>query len=273
MKMETHAFLLVLFFLIAVTFAIMAVYQHRQKNQKKHNSPYNESRSEPKFYNNTSIESRDANLSMSDPVVDSNFNYSKVDNGITIKRNEIHLKNVINGKTKVETEKNVDLDEPSADDEERAKQFFPNDYISIILMSDPEKHYSGYELLQGLLSAGMRFGKRNIFHRYQTNGGKNNILFSLASVVKPGTFEMTKMGGFSTPGLILFMRVSTQTDAMMAFELLLETARQLRDDLEGEIKLDPNTLLQEETINEIRQRIGEYEQSKHTTDLFAEESE
>lgn len=254
--------LLLTCFLVAVIFAVLAFYQHRRRSKANYTNN-----------SNNFTADRSDRFEEVDPIVDGKTLSSQMENGITIKRNDALLKNVINGKTKPEAaiEKKTDNEEPSKEDEARAKQFFPNDYISLTLMAEDEKPYTGYELLQGLLSAGMRFGKRNVFHRYQAHTANNTILFSLASVVKPGTFEMAKMGGFSTPGLILFMRVSTQTDSMMTFELMLETARQLRDDLEGEIKLNPSTPLQEETINEIRQQIGEYEQSKRTTDLFVEE--
>lgn len=146
---------------------------------------------------------------------------------------------------------------------------FPNDLITLLLRARPEHPYSGYELLQALLSAGLRFGKMDIFHRYEQSNSSGRVLFSLASAVEPGTFEIPKMGGFSCPGLMLFMRVSTQKDLSGAFELLLETAKQLTDDLGGEIWDDQRQLLTEEKIVAWRSKINIYEQSRQTEDMFA----
>jgi cell division protein ZipA len=112
-----------------------------------------------------------------------------------------------------------------------------NKDIMIVLhaIADPEKLYAGYELLQAMLTAGFRFGKMNIFHRHEEMNGRGSILFSLASMVEPGTFEMNKMGGFSTPGLVLFMKTGDLQDPLKAFEILQNTAQQLVDDLGGEV--------------------------------------
>src|SRR3989338_6250995 len=104
--------------------------------------------------------------------------------------------------------------------------------------------YAGYELLQALLSNNLRFGKMNIFHRYEKTDNTGDILFSVASVKEPGTFEMSKMGGFSTPGLVLFLRLGIIRDPMHAFEVMLFTAAQLLEDLGGELlddRLQPLT--------------------------------
>lgn len=156
----------------------------------------------------------------------------------------------------------------------RAAEFFPNGIISLMLMAKPDKPYAGYELLQALLSSGLRYGKMNIFHRYEqtqltAHTADMKILFSLASVVKPGTFEMTKMGAFSTPGLVLFMQVADQVDASTSFEIMLETAKQLTDDLEGDIWDAHKKILNEESIAQIRHSLNQYEQALSTEDLFS----
>src|SRR3990167_6942283 len=66
------------------------------------------------------------------------------------------------------------------------------DYISLHVMAPREYPYNGYELLQALLTNGLRYGDRNIFHRHETKTGRGRVLFSLASVNKPGTFELDR---------------------------------------------------------------------------------
>jgi len=110
-----------------------------------------------------------------------------------------------------------------------------NDVIVLHLISNPDHPYRGYELLQAMLTVGLRYGKWGIFHRHEEITGRGPILFSLASSVEPGTFDLAKMGSFSTPGLTLFMRVSSLENPPQAFETLLAAAKQLAEELGGTV--------------------------------------
>lgn len=119
--------------------------------------------------------------------------------------------------------------QPSALDENAAF----NDVIVVNVLADPSHLYRGYELLQAMLTVGLRYGKWGIFHRHAEITGRGPILFSLASSVEPGTFDLAKMGSFSTPGLTLFMRASGLENAPQTFEKLLSAAQHLAEELGG----------------------------------------
>jgi cell division protein ZipA len=149
----------------------------------------------------------------------------------------------------------------------------PREFIVLTLLAKPGLPYTGYELLQALLAAGLRFGKISIFHRHEKASGQGEILFSLASAVEPGTFELNRMGSFSCLGLTLFLRLRNfqqgNKDVMQAFDLMMETARQLADDLGGEVCDEHRQLLTEEKINAWRSYLAYYERSRQIPDLFA----
>jgi cell division protein ZipA len=107
--------------------------------------------------------------------------------------------------------------------------------IVLNIIANPEHPYQGYELLQAMLAVGLRYGKWGIFHRHQELTGRGPILFSLASSVEPGTFDLAKMGSFSTPGLTLFMRIANLENPSLALEKLLAAAQQLVEELSGTV--------------------------------------
>lgn len=107
--------------------------------------------------------------------------------------------------------------------------------ITVFLFAENEKPYKGYELLQALLTAGLRYGKRGVFHRYEEISGRGDIIFNLASAVEPGVFDLPKMGGFSTPGLVLFMDTSKVKKPLEIYDTLLKTAKEITADLGGVI--------------------------------------
>ena len=60
----------------------------------------------------------------------------------------------------------------------------PDHFIVFYLMAPEEALYAGYELLQALLSAGLRFGKQHLFHRHVHKDGRGETLFHCAQAVR-----------------------------------------------------------------------------------------
>jgi cell division protein ZipA len=110
-----------------------------------------------------------------------------------------------------------------------------NDLVVLHLIAPLDSPYRGYELLQAMLTAGLRYGKWNIFHRHTQITGRGPILFSLASSVEPGTFDLAKMGSFSTAGLTIFMRTSNVENPGQALEMLWTATQQLVQELGGTV--------------------------------------
>jgi cell division protein ZipA len=108
-----------------------------------------------------------------------------------------------------------------------------NDYISLQLMAPNLRPYRGYELIQTLTSEGFHYGKMNIFHFYADPLTKQELLFSLASAIEPGTFDLDNTGEIVCQGLCLFMSIHQIKSALSTFNLMWETAQALAQDLGG----------------------------------------
>jgi len=93
----------------------------------------------------------------------------------------------------------------------------------------------GYELLQAILATGLRYGDMKIFHRYQHKNAQGSILFSLASLTEPGTFDIHHMAAYQCRGLTLFMQTAKVEDSQAVYSLMLNTAQQLADDLAAHV--------------------------------------
>lgn len=150
------------------------------------------------------------------------------------------------------------LDEPvvTVDTKSKAKASPANDDLVIFYLMAPRgKPFLGYELLQALYAVGLRFGDMSIFHSY-THSENPDILYSVASAVEPGIFDMANIGAFSCPGLSLFMMSKRLKHPTEVFEKMLETAYQLTEDLQGILYDDERKPLTDEKLAEYRQKLG-----------------
>ena len=142
--------------------------------------------------------------------------------------------------------------------------------IVVYLMAPKEQKFGGYELLQVLLSAGLRFGRHQIFHRHEHKDGRGAELFHCASAEKPGVFDPARMGGFETCGLCFFFEPDSHHDALTTFDLMLDTIDQLIEELGGVVYDDQHQVFTKENMVKYRQRIRGIEECNTTADLFAE---
>ncbi|QQX81995.1 cell division protein ZipA [Shewanella sp. KX20019] len=109
----------------------------------------------------------------------------------------------------------------------------PQDVLVLHVVAKEGEELNGAELLPCLLTLNFKFGEMNIFHRHEDNAGKEKVLFSMANMVKPGVFDPDSMEQFSTQGVVLFMTLPCYGEAMRNFSIMLNSAHQIADDLNG----------------------------------------
>lgn len=152
----------------------------------------------------------------------------------------------------LEAEHDDDLDE----DEEHEQA---HEVIIINVMAKSDAQIEGKDLLQILLKQGMRLGEMSIFHRHADTNGKGPVMFSMANMLKPGTFSMSEMEDFTTPGVSFFMQIPNNLGNMHCFDEMLSTAEALQNELDVLLKDENRSVFTRQTIEHSRQRIRDFE--------------
>jgi cell division protein ZipA len=115
----------------------------------------------------------------------------------------------------------------------------------------------GSELREALEAESLQHGKYAVFHRLEEGGAS---IFSVASMVEPGTFDLEKMSQESFPGITLFAQFPGPTSGMLAFNELVACSRRLNAALGGTLQDERGVPLTVHRIERIRQDIREFEQ-------------
>lgn len=136
------------------------------------------------------------------------------------------------------------------------------DVLVINVLSRDNNGFNGADLLEVLLACDLRYGEMDIFHRFEDAQGQGNIQFSVANLVKPGTFDLNTIKQFYTPGVSLFMQLPGPQNALRAFDYMVETANCLVNNLQGEMRDEGRSVFTGQTLEHYRQRIREFERKR-----------
>ena len=119
---------------------------------------------------------------------------------------------------------------------------------------------NGDELAQSLRGIGMRHGKFGIFHRCD-GFDEDKVIFSVASLVEPGTFDLTTIRKQEIPGISLFMVLPGPIDGAQSFDLMIAAARTLRQALNAELLDESGSTLSIQRERYLREEIIQFQHS------------
>lgn len=131
--------------------------------------------------------------------------------------------------------------------------------IVVHLIAHRGAPFDGSALLRMLLEAGLRYGRMNIFHRHVSVEEVDELQFSMANAVEPGTFDLDTMEDKTFAGVTFFLKLPGPTDAIGALDKMLSICQRLAAELDGELKDEQHSVLTPQTMEHLRQRVQEFE--------------
>lgn len=106
--------------------------------------------------------------------------------------------------------------------------------VTLRLIAKHHGAFAGDELALALRGIGMRHGKFGIFHRHEADDD-NRVVFSVASLVEPGSFDLANLKAQRIPGISLFMVLPGPLDGAQAYDLMVAAGRALSKSLNAEL--------------------------------------
>ena len=101
---------------------------------------------------------------------------------------------------------------------------------------------------------GYHHGDMDIYHSLY----EGRTVFSVARMIKPGTFDLDDLSTFETPGLALILQLPGPVAADTAFEVMLSEAFEMAEELGGTVLDGDRSTLGRQTEQHLRESIHEY---------------
>ena len=116
--------------------------------------------------------------------------------------------------------------------------------------------FSGPAIDKACRAVNLVRGDMSIYHQHDPDSGK--VLFSMASMVEPGSFPSGDMRGFSTPGLSIFTQLPGARDGVQIYDAMIATAQRLAGLLNAELHDEGHNKLTRQMQEHTREAIIEH---------------
>jgi len=183
----------------------------------------------------------------------------KADNPSAVQRVEPQLD------ASLPTEEPDEDSEPASDiedDDDKPVRPSVQKIVTLRLVARDKQPFAGDELVLSLRGIGLRHGKFGIFHRYDGND-EGRTIFSAASLVEPGSFDLANIKDQEIPGISLFLILPGPVDSVEAFDLMMAAARALAQTLNGELLDESGSTLSIQRERYLREEVIQFQHSHH----------
>lgn len=182
-------------------------------------------------------------------------NFSKEDLFELPKRVHLPVDEPISSSTKVELNEQIEQEKSAPTVQKQTE----TDLFIFNVVAKNDERLGGHELLQFFLTSGFRYGDMNIFHRHEYSDGTGEILFSIANMMAPGTFDLDTMEQFNSPGISFFFTApNDKISVNNAFDMMLRAVEQVAEEFDCDVLDATREKFTQEQFLDYRDRLKKY---------------
>lgn len=144
---------------------------------------------------------------------------------------------------------------PRSDLGKRPPQVPVERIVSLFVVARDGDHFNGADLIVAAEKAGLEYGDMGIYHRLVDGRRELGPIFSVANMLKPGSFDLTRLDALHTSGLSFFMALPGPVAALDAWDAMLPTAQRMAELLDGQVLDEERNALGRQRIAHIRDEL------------------
>lgn len=139
--------------------------------------------------------------------------------------------------------------------------------ITLYLAARAGEKLQGADIVVAAEKAGLVFGHMGVFHRLVESHPEQGPVFSVANIMKPGSFDMAAIQSMETPAIAFFLTLPAPIAALDAWETMLPTAQRLAELLDGVVLDESRAALGRQRIGQIRDELRAYDRQREAPPL------
>ncbi len=164
------------------------------------------------------------------------------------------------------TQDELDLDSRGNDLGKRVEDSFDK-IVSLFVAARAGQSFHGPDIVVAAEKAGLTFGHMNVFHRLIDRHPEQGPVFSVANIMKPGSFDMAQIQSLETPALAFFLTLPAPVNALEAWDMMLPTAQRIAELLDGVVLDEERNALGRQRIQHIRDELRAYDRQREAPPL------
>ena len=131
--------------------------------------------------------------------------------------------------------------------------------VSLYVAAKAGNSLRGPDIVVAAEKAGLTFGHMDVFHRLVDGKAELGPIFSVANIIKPGSFEMSRIAEIETPAIAFFLTLPAPVAALDAWETMEPAAQRMADLLDGVVLDEERNALGRQRIQHIRDELRAYD--------------
>lgn len=139
--------------------------------------------------------------------------------------------------------------------------------VTLHVAARPGETIHGASLIVAAEKAGLVFGDKGIFHRLVAGRPEAGPIFSMANMIKPGSFDMREIDTLQSPGVTFFMALPGPVTALDGWDALLPTAQRMAELLGANVLDEERSVLGRQRIAHIRDELRAYDRKYESNQI------
>jgi len=131
--------------------------------------------------------------------------------------------------------------------------------VSLYVAAKAGNKLRGQDIVVAAEKAGLSFGHMDVFHRLVDGKPELGPIFSVANIIKPGSFDMARIAEIETPAIAFFLTLPAPVAALDAWETMEPAAQRMADLLDGVVLDEERNALGRQRIQHIRDELRAYD--------------
>ena len=117
----------------------------------------------------------------------------------------------------------------------------------------------GPDIVVAAEKTGLIYGHMNVYHRLMEGHSERGPVFSVANIMKPGSFDMASIQSLETPAIAFFLTLPAPAAALDAWEMMLPTAERMTELLDGVLLDEQRNALGRQRVQHLRDELRAYD--------------